>query len=72
MFADADASQEGIYGVLDGTEQTFTFHPGGSTGGGTNWSGNGYVTGWEATAPDEEPVAHSIEFEGNGALSIST
>jgi predicted secreted protein len=72
MFADANASQEGIYSVLDGTKQTFTFYPGGSTGGGTSWSGSGYVTGFEATAPDEEAVAHSIEFEGTGALTQST
>lgn len=72
IFADANATQEDLYAVLDGTEQTFTFYPGGSTGGGTSWSGNGYLTSWEATGPDEEAVAHSVEFEGTGALSIST
>ena len=72
LYVDADAGQDKVFSALDGKSTVkFRFTP--KTGTGLEkFEGDGIITSWELSGPNDDAAAVSIEIQGTGALSKST
>ena len=64
-----ETSHQELHDVLTGkTKLDFVFIPTGSTGDGT-FSGSGFVTTYEVTAPNEDSLGANVNFAGTQGLT---
>lgn len=69
LHIQANTEQQEAYDVLVArTKIDLEFYPTGSSGDGY-YSGDGYITGWELSAPLDDAAATNISFVGTGALT---
>ena len=72
LYLDDNASQLQTFTALNGqTKISFSFMPVGSSSGG-HWVGDGFITGYEISGPNEDAAALAIEMEGTALLTFTS
>lgn len=72
LHVDDQTQQELAFDVMNGGLQVgFEFMPIGSSSG-TYWSGQGFISHWEQSAPNEDAHASAIDIEGTSVLTLTT
>jgi predicted secreted protein len=73
LFASTAATQTQLHDLLvGGTKTDFEFYPIGTSSGFPTYSGEGYMTSWELTGPNEDAIAANVSFVGTDTLTQST
>ena len=69
LYISADVGQDAVLtALLDDVDIKIQFNPKAGTGL-PRFDGDGLITSWELSGPNDDAAAVSIEIQGNGALS---
>ena len=72
QWEDDKVSQVVLYDLLKGlTAASFSFMPVGSSSG-DHWTGDGFITDWALTGPNEGPATIAASVQGSGTLTRTT
>jgi TP901-1 family phage major tail protein len=73
LFAGNSSGQTSLHDLwAAGTKIDAEFYPAGTSSSFPYYTGEGYITGWEVSGPNEDAVAGNISLVGTGTLTQTT
>lgn len=73
LFSGNSSGQLQLHDLIAGrTKCKFEFYPAGTSTSPPYYTGDGYLTGWEVSGPNEDALAANIDLIGTGALTQTT
>lgn len=73
LYAGDTTSQTYLFEMVSGgIKHTLEFYPQGSSTAFPIYSGQAFMSSWDLTSPNDDAAAVSIEWQGDGSLTMST